>query len=134
MFLKKNEYGKVRCLPCNAAPSLIANADGATMKLDNQKNGWKGVCVYHEANGEEFLCPVRALGQGYIHIRQHSGSPKTMLSPYWSDRALADVTAKHISRALILPQRNYNTQQTKGFQSCALTHTPCAMAVPTPYP
>ena len=32
------------------------------MKLDNQKNGWKGVCVYHEANGKEFLCPVRALG------------------------------------------------------------------------
>jgi len=31
------------------------------MKLDNKKNGWKGVCVYLEANGKEFLCPVRAL-------------------------------------------------------------------------
>jgi hypothetical protein len=99
-FFKKNEYGKLRCLPRNAAPSLIATADGATMKLDNQKNGWKGVCIYHEANGEEFLCPVRALGRGYIHIRRHGGSPKTMLSSYWSDGALADVTAKHISRAL----------------------------------
>jgi hypothetical protein len=61
-FFKNNEYGKLRCLPRNAAPSLIANADGATMKLDNQKNGWKGVCIYHEANGKEFLCPVWALG------------------------------------------------------------------------
>jgi len=101
-FFKKNEYGKLRCLPRNAAPSLIATADGATMKLDNQKNEWKGVCVYHEANGEEFLCPVRALGRRYIHIRQHGGSPKTMLSPYWSDGARADVTAEHISRALKL--------------------------------
>ena len=61
-FFKKNEYGKLRCLQRNATPSLIATVDGATMKLDNQKNGWKGVCVYHEANGKEFLCPVRALG------------------------------------------------------------------------
>jgi len=77
-FFKKNEYGKLRCLQRNATPSLIATADGATMKLDNQKNGWKGVCVYHKANGEEFLCPVRALGQRYIHIWQHGGTPKTM--------------------------------------------------------
>ena len=99
-FFKKNEYGKLRCLQQNATPSLIATADGATMKLDNQKNGWKGVCVYHEANGEEFLCPVRALGRQYIHIWQHGGTPKTMLSLFWSDGARADVTAEHISRAL----------------------------------
>ncbi len=42
-FFKNNDYGKLRCLPRNAAASLIANTDGATMKLDNQKNGWKGV-------------------------------------------------------------------------------------------
>ena len=67
-FFKKNAAGKLRCLPCNAAPSLILTADGATMKLDNQKNGWKGVCVYHEASGKDYLCPVRSLGRRYIHI------------------------------------------------------------------
>jgi len=29
----------------------------ATLKLDNSKNGWKGVCVHQETNGEEHNCP-----------------------------------------------------------------------------
>ena len=41
-FFKKNEHGKLRCLQQNATPSPIATADGATMKLDNQKTGGKG--------------------------------------------------------------------------------------------
>jgi hypothetical protein len=61
-FFKKDSAGKLRCLPRNAPAHLIAMADGATLKLDNQKNGWKGVCVFQEANGEEYLCPIRALG------------------------------------------------------------------------
>jgi hypothetical protein len=31
---------------------LIASAGEATLNLDNQKNGWKGGCVYHETNGD----------------------------------------------------------------------------------
>ena len=61
-FFKQNAAGQLRCLSRDAPADLIAAANGATMKLDNQKNGWKGVCVYQEANGEEYLCPVRALG------------------------------------------------------------------------
>ncbi len=99
-FFKKNAAGKLRCLPCNAAPSLILTADGATMKLDNQKNGWKGVCIFHEANGEVYLCPVRALGRRYVHIRQNGGTTKTMLSSYWSKGIRADVTAERVSKAL----------------------------------
>ncbi len=99
-FFKKNSDGKLRCLPRNAPANLIGNADGATMKLDNQKNRWKGVCVYHETNGEDYLCPVRALGQRYIHIRQHDGTAKTALLLYWSDGKQGNVTAEHISSAL----------------------------------
>jgi hypothetical protein len=50
-FYKKNSRGNLRYLPCDASDELIMTADGATLKLDNQKNSWKGVCVYHEANG-----------------------------------------------------------------------------------
>jgi hypothetical protein len=50
-FFKKNRRGQLRCLPRDAADDLIATANGATLNLDNQKNGWKGVCVYQEANG-----------------------------------------------------------------------------------
>ncbi len=47
-FFQINICGQLRCLPRNAPDHFIAMADGATLKLDNQKNGWKGVCVYHE--------------------------------------------------------------------------------------
>ena len=61
-FFAKDKQGNLRCLPRDATADLIAAVDGATMKLDNQKNGWKGVCVYQEANGDPLDCPVRALG------------------------------------------------------------------------
>ena len=62
------------------------------MKSDNQKNGWKGVCVNHEANGDPYFCPVRALGWRCIHILDHSSEPKTYLSAYWVGKKRADVT------------------------------------------
>ncbi len=67
-FFKKNSLGQLQCLPWNAPAHLIATADGATMKLDNQKNGWKGVCIYQEANGDDYLCPVKALGPRFLHL------------------------------------------------------------------
>jgi hypothetical protein len=36
----------------DAADELIRFANCVTMKLDNQQNGWKGVCSYQEANGD----------------------------------------------------------------------------------
>jgi hypothetical protein len=44
-FFKKNGQGQLRCLPRDAPDELITTADGLTLKLDNQKNRWKGVCV-----------------------------------------------------------------------------------------
>jgi hypothetical protein len=67
-FFKKNTRGQLRCLPRDAPPYLMSTADGATLKLDNQKNGWKGVCVYHESNGEKWHCPVQALARRYLHL------------------------------------------------------------------
>ena len=99
-FFKKNAAGQLRCLSRDAPGDLISTADGATMKLDNQKNGWKGVCVYQEANGEAYFCPVRALGRRFLHIRLHGGSAKTFLSTIWVNNTQTDVTAEHISRAL----------------------------------
>ncbi len=63
-FFTKDKQGNLHCLPWDATADLITAADGATMKLDNQKeNGWKGVCVYQEANGDCLNCPVRALSR-----------------------------------------------------------------------
>jgi hypothetical protein len=40
-FFAKDKQGNLRCLPQDATADVIATADGATMKLDNQENGWK---------------------------------------------------------------------------------------------
>jgi hypothetical protein len=90
-FFKKNNQGQLRCLPRDAPDHIIMTADGATLKLDNQKNGWKGVCVYQEHNGEVYNCPVRALGRRYRHLRQHDAVATTYLSAYWEEGLRFDV-------------------------------------------
>ena len=60
------------CLPRTAPAVLLLTADSAAIKLDNQKNGWKGVCVHQEANGELFNCPVRALARRVLHLWEHN--------------------------------------------------------------
>ena len=64
MFFKTDKNGILQCLPRNAPHSLIMTVESATLKLDYQKNGWKGVCVHQEANGEAFNCPVKTLVLG----------------------------------------------------------------------
>ena len=113
-FFKQNSDGILRCLPRNAPTHLIATANRATMKLYNQKNGWKGVCIFHKTNGDNYLCPVWVLGQRYIHIRQHGSTAKTTLSSYWSDRKQGDVTAEHISKALKSAATKLQYQTDKG--------------------
>jgi hypothetical protein len=102
MFFAKDKHGKLRCLPRDALADLIASADGATMKLDNQKNGWKGVCVYQEANGDLIHCPVQALGRRYLHLQSNGATEKTIISAYYHDGKRFDVTSDHISSALKL--------------------------------
>ena len=76
-------------------------ADGATLKLDNQKNGWKGVCVYHEANGDSMHCPVRAITRHFLHLRSRGADTKTFLSAYYDYMGKrSDVTNEDVSRAL----------------------------------
>jgi hypothetical protein len=100
-LFQKNNRGQLRCLPRTADNNMIALVDGATLKLDNQKNGWKGVCVYHETNGDESHCPVQALGRRYLHLRQHNATPKTFLSTYYPEpKKQSDITNEDITVAL----------------------------------
>jgi hypothetical protein len=84
-FLCKNNRGQLQCLPQNAPDELIATVDGAMLKLDNQKNGWKGVCVYHETNSNDQHCLVRALGCRHLHLQHHGATAKTFLSAYFTE-------------------------------------------------
>ena len=78
----------------------MLTADGAMMKLDNQKNGWKGICIYHECNGDLVNFPVRVLGRRVVHLRVNHGQPTTFLSAYFMNGVRFDVMAEDVSRAL----------------------------------
>jgi hypothetical protein len=101
-FFAKDKQGNLRCLPWDATADLITAAEGATMKLDNQKNGWKGVCVYQEENGDPLNCPVRALGRRYLYLRKNGATKKTIISAYFNEGRRYDVTLGHVSSALKL--------------------------------
>jgi hypothetical protein len=45
-FFHWNDMGQLWCLPRDAPLDMLLSAEGACLKLNNQKNGWKGVCVY----------------------------------------------------------------------------------------
>lgn len=70
------------------------------MKLDNQKNGWKNVCIFQEGNGDDYHCGVLAIARRYCHIRSNGGGPKTQLSAYYINGVHHDVTAEDMSAAL----------------------------------
>jgi hypothetical protein len=97
-FFKRNKLGELRCVSRTAPDEIILSADGATLKLDNQKNGWKGVCIFHHANSQQYLCPVHALARRYLHLRHHNATPRDTISLYWNTPTdVHSVTAEHIT-------------------------------------
>ena len=75
-------------------------ADSATLKLENQKNGRKGVCVHQHENGKTIMFGVRAIGRLYCYIRKDSyGDWEIWLSAYWEDsKNRCDTTDEYIRR------------------------------------
>jgi hypothetical protein len=62
-FFAKNKTSCLQCHLQHASEEKITAATGAALKLDNQKNGWKGVSIYHKTNGDPFFCLIKAIGQ-----------------------------------------------------------------------
>lgn len=92
---------RLRLLPPNASDEEILSAAAATLKIENQKNGWKDVCIHQQWNGDNVLCAVRAIGQRFVHIRKHCNSNFDVeLSAYWEDGVRYDVRDKDISAGL----------------------------------
>jgi hypothetical protein len=99
-FFKKDLLGRLKQIPRNAPDHVILSADAATLKLDNQKNGWKGVCISHHSNGGGMFDPVEGLGRRYVHIRAHSNDPDCLLSAVFEDGVQLDVRNNDISAAI----------------------------------
>jgi hypothetical protein len=99
-FFSKDKRGRIRQLPRNASERELMTADSATLKLDNQKNGWKAACIHQEVNGEHMKCPVRALARRVSHLRQHKASGKTFLCKVYAKEGKKYVCAGDVSAGL----------------------------------
>jgi hypothetical protein len=114
-FFKRNDKGTLRQLPRHASPDLILTADSATLELDNQKNGWHGVCIHHESNRDPVYDPVRVLGRWVLHIRMHdSGDNSIFLSAVYNDAGREDITNKDICAALKVAAAALDYPRTRG--------------------
>ena len=99
-FFTSTNTGTIRQLSRLATADSLRSATSDTLKLDNQKNGWKGVCVHHHANGELHNCPVRALARRVIHIRAHTSDAATFLSAFYINHARFDVSDNDIRNSV----------------------------------
>lgn len=102
-FFSKDSNNITRQLARTSEPHTILTAQSATLKLENQKNGWKGVCIHQEANGDDYLCPVKALGRRVVHLHNNAATPDTLLSTFYpAPTEPAQVTDKSVRAALKL--------------------------------
>ena len=99
-FFGKDNGGTLRQLSRTSPLETLLNADSATLKLDNRKNGWKGVCVHQHANGERVHCPVKALAWRVAHIRHRTRLEDTYLSAFFSNNTRFDVTDTDIRTSI----------------------------------
>jgi hypothetical protein len=123
-FFKRDRLGALHQISRQAKSSLLLSADSATLKLENQKNGWKGVCVHQEANGEREACPVRALGRQFVHIRHYTLNHDTPLSAFFVGNNRFDVTDNDIRASLKQAARFLDYPSSKGIPvECVDTHS-----------
>lgn len=112
-FFKKDEHGRLRQVARDDIDGIL-KADAATLKLENQKNGWKGVCISQHSNGLGLFDPVEGLGRRYAHIRRFTHDEDTYLSAYFDEDGIRhDLQDKDIRSALktAAGALNYPTQR-----------------------
>lgn len=133
-FYSRNKWGDLVALPRNASTAQIMAAEAATLRISNQKNGHAGACVHHSTiEGAAMVCPIRALGRRYLHIREHAGRrEEAFLCSYWDDVGRGDITdgairyaIKHAARVLDYPARGIpikrvDTHSLRSGGACAL--------------
>jgi hypothetical protein len=86
-FFKKDIFGRLSQIARDDLESIM-EADAVTLKLENQKNGRKGVCISHHSNGLKEFDPVQALGRRYVHIKQLDTNKDMFVSAYFDEEGV----------------------------------------------
>ena len=69
-------------LPLNASKKELLGAVASKLRISDQKNKFKGACVYHGAlEGYTFSFPVKALERQVAHIRKHTSDGDMLCVP-----------------------------------------------------
>ena len=87
----------VRLDPEASLDNLLA-ADGGTVCLENQKNGFRGCTLHHHASGESRFCPVKALARVMFHM--HGMPANTPLGTFRCEGGTSQVTAADVRKLL----------------------------------
>ena len=98
-------------------------ATNATIKLANQKNGHKEVCINHEHNPDEINYGVRAIERRYCHIRKHTNNANTTLFTYFEDGKSSYITDQDIRDAVKMAARALDYEGTRGTPSTGYDDT-----------
>ena len=128
-FFKRDENNKLTQISRGASDKERLAAHSATMRIRNQKNGWKNVCINQEKNGQLFLCPVKALARRYNHIQKHVRNAKkaqdTYLSTYFeSSGKRGDVTDKDVRINLKIAAEGLHYLESRGIPTIRVdTHS-----------
>jgi hypothetical protein len=115
-FIKSDGDGALRQLPPSASPAERMRADGATLRLGNQKNGFKNVCIFQEANGCSYFCPARALARRVNYINDHTSDRTTFLSAYWVGEERRDVSDEDIRGEIKLAAKELLYPEQRGIE------------------
>lgn len=70
-------------IPNNAPLPVLLTATHATLRITNQKNGWRGQCIHHYCTGLP-TSPIKALARRVHHILTYTSDPNTCLSTYFT--------------------------------------------------
>ena len=94
-------------------------ADGATLRLTNQKNGWKNVCIHQHVNDREFFNPVMTIARIVNEMHSWGTEGSTFLSAFKNEKTgqIQHVIAKDVSVLL----KSENTRSYAVTPSIALT-------------
>ena len=84
-------------MPSTAPLTVLMQADGVALKIDNQKNGTPGETVYQHALGGRNCCPLAALTRRVSNIMVITGDQEQPISRI----ATQELPAGHVTAKMI---------------------------------
>ena len=102
VFFKRDSEGRLRPLPARCNPQDRLTANGATLRLTNQKNGWKNVCIHQQKNNRGRFNPVEVMARIVNELHSWNAPGDTFLSAFKNEKTgkIQHVIADDVTKML----------------------------------